>query len=93
MKKALIYFKKWKITKKNYTGGFKNINSPYLIKSLNNSYILESNFIAINNLLKKIYKKKAYFNLKIKEQKLITVKSLGMRMGKGKGSKKKKFFW
>ena len=92
MKKSLIYFKKWKITKKKYTGTRNNTSSCFMVKSLCNLKILESNYIAVYTLLKKVYKKKAYFNCGINKQKLITIRSLGMRMGKGKGSKKKKIY-
>lgn len=92
MKKVLIYYKKWKITKKNYTGTMYNTNSFYKIKSLASTYITESNLKAITVLLKKVFKKKAYFHNAINKQKILTKKSLGMRMGKGKGNKKSTIF-
>ena len=48
-----------------------------MVKSLCNIKVLESNYVAISTLLKKVYKKK-----------VITLRSLG----KGKGSKKKKIY-
>lgn len=36
MKQTLIYIKKWKITKKSYTGTNFNNGSSYMVKSLSN---------------------------------------------------------
>ena len=84
--------KKWKIKSKNYTGSSKNLSSDYTLKCLCNIKLLDSTFNAIINVIKKIFKKKAYFNYKINKSQIITNKSIGMRMGKGKGSKKKKIY-
>ena len=92
MKRTLIYIKKWKITKKNYTGTNFNNGSSYMIKSLSNIKISDSIYKTIFFLIKKFYKKKTYFQYKLNKYKYISIKSLGMRMGKGKGKKKKKFF-
>lgn len=92
MKRNLIYIKKWKITKKNYTGSNHNLAFNYNLKSLNNTTLSENLFSTISFFLNKIYKKKADFNLKINKNQLVSLKSLGLRMGKGKGKKKKKIF-
>ena len=88
-KNKLLFLKKWKITTKNYTGNLKNTSSEYSIKCLCNLKLSESIFIAINFFLKRTYKKKTSYNYKINKQQTLSSKSLGMRMGKGKGSKKK----
>ena len=81
-----------KSKKKNFTGTKKNTSSDFLVKSLSNVKISEENFSTIFNLLKKTYKKKAYFIYNINKKQTLSKKSQGMRMGKGKGSKKKTIY-
>lgn len=93
MKNKLVYITKWKIKTKKYTGSNLNNSSSFLIKSLSNVKISENTFNALFSCINKVFKKKSYFLFKINKKKIISFKSLGMRMGKGKGSKKKTIFY
>jgi ribosomal protein L16/L10AE len=53
----------------------------------------EAHIRTLSNFIRKFYKKKAFAFYKIHYNKQITTKSLGMRMGKGKGSKKKSIYY
>lgn len=90
--KQKIIFKKWKITKKSYTGSISNKSFDYAIVSLSSLKISESCCNTIFFYINKICKKKIYHVCTINKNQTLTTKSLGIRMGKGKGSKKKTIY-
>ena len=85
-----IILTKYKVKKKQYTGNSKNLLCEYSFKSLNNYKISENENKALLFLIQKLYKKKSFFLYKIVNSKILSFKSTGFRMGKGKGAKKKK---
>lgn len=92
MKNKLVVLKKWKSTTKSYTANQKNKCSDYSLKVLCNTQISTSCFNSLFLLFKKIFKKKSYYVYNLNKKQILSLKSLGMRMGKGKGSKKKTIY-
>jgi ribosomal protein L16/L10AE len=93
MKKKFTILKKWKIKKKQYTGKPSSDYGDFCIKSLSTLKLREDHQTKISALIRKFLKKKAFCHYRIHFSKDLTNKSLGMRMGKGKGKKKSTIFY
>ena len=89
MKKHLVILRKFKFIKKQYSGAFNSSTSDFILKSQVNLKISLNTFKCIFYLLKKFFKKKSYYKYNLHFSKNVSFRSLGMRMGKGKGKKKK----